>query len=94
MFIGIGDTELNTWEKGSNNNIKEFIRTVKREAETGLQDKTINDNGIGSMFILKAKYGYSETPQTVIIDTAAAHNKPDNIADKYGSLPELPEKPV
>ena len=94
VFIGVSTADISNWESGNNNNIIEFINTVKRESETGLQDKTINDNGIGSMFILKAKYGYSETPQTVIIDTAAAHNKPDSIADKYGSMPDLPEKPV
>lgn len=31
-----------------------------------LIDKTVNSNGIGSMFMLKAKYGYREQSELII----------------------------
>ena len=93
-MLGLSRDDISIWEKSKDNNIISFIQHVKTDTENILVSNTIEKNSIGSIFLLKSKYSYSETPQTVIIDTAAAHNKPDNIADKYGSLPELPEKPV
>ena len=93
VFMGITEDTLQEWKR-RNDNHSRFIYNIKKDSETALQDKTANESSIGSMFLLKAKYGYSETPQTIVIDTAAAHSKPDSIADKYGTMPELPEKPV
>lgn len=40
--------------------------------ETYLQDRVLSDNSIGAMFLLKAKYGYNDTPTQRIEVSAAA----------------------
>lgn len=48
------------------------LKAYNAAFETYLQDRVVSDNSIGAMFMLKAKYGYNDTPtQRVEISTAA-----------------------
>jgi hypothetical protein len=60
-----------------------------------LIDKTVNNNGIGSMFMLKAKYGYRETAELIISSDDSTPKidaeQLDLLADSTGSPAELPK---
>lgn len=61
--------------------------------EAALVNKTVDENGIGSMFLLKAKYGYRDN-QTLTIETGSkmVHETAAEIAERYANT-RLPEKP-
>ena len=73
---------------------KETVEKWFNTCESMLLGKVANENGIGSMFILKANYGYTETQNIVttpMLDTS--QNTPIQIQQKYQNAikPELIE---
>lgn len=82
----------------SNMRVNKYIyRVVKiwfRNNESLLVDKTVNHNSIGSMFMLKARYGYREQSELVVksdIDTPKIDTSQlDSLADNNGIPAQLP----
>lgn len=81
-----------------NSNKPERVRLAKRirnYCEQGLAGRTAQQNSIGSMFILKTKYQYHETPQQIEITTNATPqiDKTDLLAlsSTVSGMPELPD---
>jgi len=96
-MTGISTMTLNNWikgVKGSTQDRRELLDKVKQDVESGLWSKTLNDNGIGSMFGLKALYGYSDN-QTVIVRNESLENidSVDDIAERH-KLDAKPETPM
>ena len=80
-----------------NNNYSIIAECTKRwysTCEAALRSQVTDHNSIGSMFMLKAKYQYSDQPQTqlsISIETPKIDEKQlVRLADP-GSLPELPD---
>lgn len=77
-------------------NFNEYDRYSKAwtaTCEAALSGQVANHNSIGSMFLLKAKYGYSEN-NTLTVQTADNVPKIDEkqlVGIASGSLPELPD---
>ena len=70
--------------------------TVKRWysiCESMLLSKATNESSIGSIFALKANYGYQEQPQRLEIVNNGSNATPEQIAEKYKDVkkPEIPE---
>ncbi len=70
-----------------------LVRKWFTTCESGLVNKTVDENGIGSMFLLKAKYGYRDN-QTLTIESGSkmVHETAAEIAQRYANA-RLPEKP-
>lgn len=72
-------------------------KTVKKwysVCESMLLSKATNESSIGSIFALKANYGYRDNDQPQVIQVQAGTNAtPEQIAEKYKDVkrPELPE---
>ena len=81
------------WKQNKDNRYQ-FIIDCEKDTESVVKERVVNDNSIGSLFVLKSVYGYSESPQTVIIDNSAARQTPEQIALKYGTNPALDSMPV
>lgn len=110
MFTGIDNTTINDWLNSNtrvSNDVVEVIekgkplthfQTAKRLkdiCEHALLSNTVENNSIGSIFALKANYGYSDQPQLAI------EQKPDNdivdisaITDKYRNSPVPKFEPI
>ena len=80
-----------------NNNYSIIVDCTKRwysTCEAALRSQVTDHNSIGSMFMLKAKYQYSDTPQqqiNIAIETPRIDEKQlVRLADP-GQLPELPD---
>lgn len=72
-----------------------MAKCISDFCESGIAGRTATHNSIGSMFILKAKYGYHEQPHQVEITTNATPqiDKTDLLAlsDTVSGMPELPD---
>lgn len=76
-----------------NNNTNQIVKKWYNTCEAGLFEKAVEENGIGSIFGLKAGYGWQES-NTVRIETASEqHETPEQIAARHSNA-QLPEKPV
>lgn len=74
----------------------ETTKTVKKwysTCESMLLSKATNESSIGSIFALKANYGYQEQPQKLEIVSNGTQATPEQIAEKYKGV-ERPEIPV
>lgn len=74
----------------------EATQIVKKWFETcenGLTGKAINENGIGSIFLLKSKYGYQEQNTLTIQTDTINHDTAEQIASRHNAalIPEKPE---
>ena len=77
------------------NNMKKIIIGLKKwfkSCESSLVNKTVDENGIGSMFLLKSVYGYTEQQNITVINQIESKEDPQAIAEKYKSV-AIPEKP-
>lgn len=110
VLTGIDNQTITSWVNGeykSNSNIvniagfdkplthSETAKRLKAICEQALLSNTIENNSIGSIFALKANYGYSDQPQLAI------EQKPDNdivdisaITDKYRNSPVPKFEPI
>lgn len=87
------NTMYNSNEK---HNVVIYRSMVKRwmlECEQNLADHTARENSVGSMFLLKAVYGYSEQPQRIEITTDNSTVDRVALMDKYKDQerPQLPD---
>ena len=79
------DSVMN-WKANSNDIRYKLVNTWYREEEAIVRDKAVNDNSIGSFFILKSCHNYTENNNIIITDGSAARLTAEQIASKYGSL--------
>ncbi len=72
---------------------KSMIKRWMNECESNLADHTARENSVGSMFLLKAVYGYSEQPQRIEITTDNSQVDRAALMDKYKDQerPQLPD---
>ena len=103
LLIGISTITFNKWcnddysdisinQSGINKDYKEFIEYIKDDMKNSLISNTVYNNSIGSIFLLKSTYGYSETPQKMLIETTAPAAPPDVIAARAAALLEGKKK--
>lgn len=97
LLIGISTVTFNKWVNNESdiNDInyngvtyqhKEFIEYIKADIESSLISNVINNNSVGSMFMLKATYNYSESPKKVLIESAMPATPADVIAERARAL--------
>lgn len=98
MFSDIDNTIVNddSNSNGVNNNyssIRSITKAWRDTCEAALSGQVANHSSIGSMFLLKAKYGYSENNTLTIQSdqTAPRIDEKQISALASGSLPELPD---
>lgn len=80
LLVGINNDTFNAWKngeyrRGENGASSPHSRTVKKwlsECESSLLDGATERNSVGCIFALKANYGYTETPQQIVITGAQA----------------------
>ena len=78
---------------GASSRHGQIVKRWKRESEAGTRDKALDGNP-GAIFVLKAKYNYTETPQQLqIIGADQARLSTDEIAERYIDAKEEPRKP-
>ena len=68
------------------------VKRWSAECENAQVRNAAERGAVGSIFLLKASYGYTETAPAPPSPQRLGHNQPEQIADRYGGgLPELPE---
>lgn len=70
----------------------QIVKNWYSMCESGLVDKTVNCNSIGSIFLLKSAYSYQEKTTLEIENGSIQHETAEQIAAKHASA-QLPEKP-
>ena len=68
-MIGVDNNTISSWTSGeyrASHNLT--IEKWYKECEGSLLDGAIENNSIGCIFALKANYGYTETPQRLIVE--------------------------
>lgn len=72
---------------------RNMLKRWQSECEMNLADHTARENSVGSMFLLKAVYGYSEQPQRIEITTENSSVDRAALMDKYKDQdrPQLPD---
>ena len=105
LLVGIGNDVFNSWirgeyragENGASSPHCQTAKKWKAECESSLVDGATERNSVGCIFALKANYGYTETPQQIVITgaNAPALSQEDirRIADqaRQESLPDILE---
>ena len=69
----------------------QIVKKWFKSCESSLVNKTVDENGIGSMFLLKSVYGYTEQQNITVISQIESNQDPKAIAEKYKSV-SLPDK--
>ena len=100
-LVNIDNCNLTDIKSGllSNNNKRASqtdVRIVKKWYETcegSLSEKAIEESSIGSMFALKALYGWKENNTITIEQSNLHHETAEQIQERHktASLPEMPE---
>lgn len=80
LLVGIGNDVFNSWirgeyragENGASSPHCQTAKKWKAECESSLVDGATERNSVGCIFALKANYGYTETPQQIVITGAQA----------------------
>lgn len=85
--VNNGDDDINNF-----NEYDRFTKAWTATCEAALSGQVANHNSIGSMFLLKAKYGYSEN-NTLTLQTADNVPKIDEkqLVQIASEVPELPD---
>ena len=74
-----------------NINSQHIIKRWYNVVESALMGNTFDSNSVGSLFGLKALFGYSDTSNVVITSQIESNQDPKAIAEKYKSV-SLPDK--
>ena len=97
LLTGINDDTFNSWRTGevrASSGHSAAVKRWKKECELALADRTSEQNSVGSMFLLKSCYGYSEQQTVNIVDqTGLPKESRAEIAKKYAEHQQLPQKP-
>ena len=95
IFVNIDNTTINEWKKG---NISKplYTQSAKKwlaECESNLFDEVVNNNSIGSMFILKSNYGYRETVN-IVTEQQKDIKSIEEIAEDYTNILPTTNNPI
>lgn len=98
LLTGINDDTFHSWKVGEVRNASsvhsDSVKRWLKECELALADRTSEQNSVGSMFLLKSCYGYSEQQTVNIVDqTGLPKESRAEIAKKYAEHQQLPQKP-
>lgn len=77
-----------------NKKLSEIVKSWNSVCRGNLVNKAVEENGIGSIFILKAVHGFRDNDNTVFIQPLETKTEtPEQIAAKYSTAeqPELPD---
>lgn len=94
-FVNIDNTHLTDVKQGTYRHdgykVKpESTQIVKKwfsVCESRLASRTLETNSIGSMFVLKSKYGWQEAKQQIeIVNGSGTQATPEQIAEKYADI--------
>ena len=96
LFTGIHYESIKNWKNNANDSRHSIVNKWFSECESMLLDRTVNDNSVGSLFVLKALYSYRDNDNNtnIYIDNSTNRLTAEQIADKYGSISKpdaLPE---
>ena len=105
LMIGVDNTTIDSWrrgeyragDEGASSTRSQTVKKWLKECESSLVDGATERNSVGCIFALKANYGYTETPQQIVIAgaNAPALSQEDirQIADqaRKESLPDILE---
>ena len=75
-----------------NINNSRIVKKWFKTCESSLVNKTVDESSIGSMFLLKSVYQYSENNTVTVINTIDNNQDPLTIQEKYSKV-GLPDKP-
>lgn len=99
-LIHVDNTNLSDVKNGTyrsngakvNPNSTQIVKKWYSRCEAGLLSRVANEQSIGSMFILKSKYGYQEQAQKLEIVSNGTQSTPEQIAERYKDIkkPEIP----
>ena len=97
LLTGINEVTFYSWRTGevrASSGHSAAVKRWKKECELALADRTSEQNSVGSMFLLKSCYGYSEQQTVNIVDqTGLPKESRTEIAKKYAEHQQLPQKP-
>lgn len=71
--------------KESGGEIAKYLDVVQDGCENGMLRRAVDSGSIGSMFALKAQYGYRDSGPKTVINVATQHASVSELMDKYGS---------
>ena len=96
-LTGVSRDVLDDWVHGRyRSNDVDRIHTIKQwksQCEAALEKKCTGANSVGSIFVLKAGYGWRETaPVTAEVNNLEPHETVAEIMERFSSV-ELPERP-
>lgn len=101
VLVNVSNTHLTDIKNGTyradgsrvNRETNQMVKKWYDVCESALLGKAIGESSIGSIFALKAVFGYKEQ-QSIMIENQQqlAHETPEQIAAKYADI-ERPEKP-
>lgn len=97
MLTGLDRATFATWKDGKWRNASpEYSRTAQKmyqEAESALESKAVESNGIGAIFALKANFQWRETaPVNPETESIPMHDSAEQIAARHATA-RLPERP-
>ena len=80
LMVGVSNDTFNAWkngeyragEGGASSAHSLTVKKWLKECESSLVDGATERNSVGCIFALKANYGYTETPQRIVITGAQA----------------------
>ena len=92
IFVNINKSTITEWAKGNISNNKYTVTSKKwlSECESALYDNAINNNSIGSIFGLKANYGYRDNYVINVTEDTKQEKTVEEIEQDYQN--QLPEK--
>lgn len=94
-FVGIDNRHLTDVKQGTyrtdgykvNPDSTRIVKKWFDVCESRLAARTISENSIGSMFVLKSKYSWQEAKQQIeIVNNSATQATPQQIAAKYADI--------
>ena len=94
LMIGVDNTTIDSWrrgeyragDEGASSTRSQTVKKWLKECESSLVDGATERNSVGCIFALKANYGYTETPQQIVITgpqaPALTHDEIQKIAER------------
>lgn len=83
VFVGMNRETLDTWQNGEYRTTahSNIVKMFKQQSESDLLSRAIEGNSIGSIFALKAGFGYND-------------NQPQTLTVKRDDMPQLTQEEI
>lgn len=92
-LCGICKDTISAWRNGDSQNVtplaSDFVQNIDNIFENVLLSKVVDENSIGSMFLLKCKYGYVEKQHAQTINIQRDFKPCMTITDIRGAVAQL-----